>query len=628
MRVLVFLLFMLVLMIPITEGKLIDTPEAVSYLNARVEKTGSAYLESLGAGANAVELRMMLSIPQDTKAQNTELVSVTGPDSYDYSKDKFGNDVIEIVWNNPGINTHLNYSLLFDVEITNNQADPTGKTFQITDMIRATPTMKQKAYELTQGLGDKEGIMKLGSWTYDWIDYDLAFQNTQKTADWIYENRKSVCDGHANLMIAMLRAVGYNAYYVIGYAYTEENLDPINPNYWGPHGWVEVEHKGELITIDPTWAESPVDATHIKFANTPDSNYTEYVEMLASRISLNWIRNDPTITMIEKEERPRVGIETTVIPEILKSESYGMIITDLTATTEQKCVLGRLKIQSCKSGDDDFFSFEREYNEIYFCDNGRVYWIIQSPSLQQGVEYMCPVSIHGMGTDEKIDMSAIAGIDEGDISISTEKSVLSGEEFSLSTIVENHGLMGLDTRVYLFFDGEMYTRSMSVSSGGMESYDWNLDAPQSPGEYEISVFSSTGDYAKETINTVDVKYISIENITSPSEVLLGDAVHVNVTVRGLESSGLGTMSVSLGDNKEDMDFILKPDEEKSFVFIFEPDQPGRLDLSVDVFSGERYEAGFSGFVDIKKEESFFEGIMAQIQGFFSWITLSIQGMIG
>jgi transglutaminase-like putative cysteine protease len=629
MRKILFFVLVLLVIIPLSQAKLLDTPEAVSYLEAKVTKTGSAYLGSQGFGANAAEVRIKLSIPQDTGTQSTELVSVTGPDEYEYSVDDFGNEIMEVVWENPALDTYLNYTLVFDVIVTDSQDSPSGKGFPLTGMVKATPEMKQKAYELTQGLGEKESMMKLGSWVYDWVDYDRAYQGAESSAGWVYINRKSVCDGHSNLLISMLRALGYNAYYVIGYAYTEENLDPINPNYWGPHGWVEVEHEGELLTIDPTWAESPVDATHIKFANTPDSNYTEYVEMLASRVSLNWERHEPLVTMKEKGEGGRVSTENMVIPGTLKPDSYGMIITDISAGTGQKCVLGRLSIKSCKSEDgDDFFSLGWTENEVYFCDNGRVYWILGAPFLQQGVEYTCPVSIYGMGVDERLTIPAIAGVDEGGVSISTKKTLLPGQDFNVSAVVENHGLMGLGTKAYLLFDGEAYTKSSSIPSGGEETVVWSLEAPQSPGDYVISVFSSTGDYAEEEVSVVSVRYISIANISYPEETRLGDAVHVNVTVKGLEEARIGRVAVSLDGEEDGMEFMIGPDKEKTFLLIFEPGEEGRKDLSVDIFSGERYEAGFSGSVNVVKEETFLEGIIRQIQEFFSWIVMTITGAFG
>ncbi len=626
-KILVFVLVLLV-MVPLSQAKLLDTPEGVSYLEARVTKTGSAYLESQGFGANAAEVRIKLSIPQNTGTQGADLVSVTGPDSYEYSVDDFGNDIIEIVWDNPPLDRYLNYTLVFDVVVTDSPDNPSGKDFPLTEMVKATPEMREKANELTQGLGDKEGMMRLGSWVYEWVDYDRAYQGADSSAGWVYENRKSVCDGHSNLMISMLRALGYSAHYVVGYAYTEENLDPGNPNYWGPHGWVEVEHDGELISIDPTWSESPVDATHIKFADAPDSNYTEYIELLASRVSLDWKRHEPTITMVDKRESPRVRIENTLLPGTIKSGSYGMIITDISAETGQECVLGRLSIQSCKSGDDDFFSIEWTENGLYFCGNTRAYWILLAPFLNKGVQYECPVSIYGMGLDERLTIPAMAGGDEGDVTVSTRKTLVSGQDFNVSALVENHGFMGREIDVYLMLDNVAYTKSPVIPSGGEEKLVWNLKAPQSPGEYTVGVFSSTGDYAEENVTVMDVKYIYIRNITYPAEAYLGDAVYVNVTLKGSEERREGRLSVSLDGEKDGTEFVIEPGEEKTFLLIFEPDEEGRKELSVDVFSEESYDAGFSGSVRVVKEEGFLEVLIGQVQGFFSWIVLTIGGAFG
>ncbi|HDD72593.1 MAG TPA: hypothetical protein ENG00_00715, partial [Candidatus Aenigmarchaeota archaeon] len=249
-------------------AKIIETPEAVRYLHARVSKSGSVFLEPEGILARVDSMNISLSIPQNTVRQKSRLISVEGPDSYQFFEDEWGNRVINLYWKNPDIGRDIDYEIIFDVEVSEKQEPAPGKTFPITDLIRPTEEIRRLSYKLATGLDEERAILKLAEWVYNAVDYRRDYRNLEKSGEWVFRNRKAVCDGHSNLLITMLRSLGYNAYYVAGYAYTEETLG----TYWGPHGWVEVELNGRLISIDPTWLESPVDSTHIKFSNSPDSN--------------------------------------------------------------------------------------------------------------------------------------------------------------------------------------------------------------------------------------------------------------------------------------------------------------------------------------------------------------------
>lgn len=623
-RILVLAALVLLVAVPFSEAKLFETPEAVRYLHARVEKTGSAFLEPTGIGASVAEIRVKLSVPQNFTGQEATLLVVQGPDGYNLSKDEFGNEIIELGWKEPDINTYLNYTLVYDVRVGDSLQGAPEKDFPLTDMIRATPDMRQDAYEITWGLGEKERILRLGSWVYDWVDYDKTYENTQKSAQWVYENRKAVCDGHSNLLISMLRALGYNAYYVIGYAYREQQQE----SYWGPHGWVEVEYEGELMTIDPTWAESPVDSTHIKFANAPDSNYTEYMETLASKIKVNWERREPVITMIEKEEGPLLSMESKTMPHTLLSSSYGMISAEIEPLVPQDCVMGRLKIQGCMSGTGEFFSFTEESREVLFCGNKTIYWFLKTPKMQSGVEYTCPVTIYGMGSEERVSTKSSSGQDTTGLSISTEKVLLPGQEFTVSASLANAGFGPETAEVYMFFGSLVKTETLSIPPGSTGRTEWILFAPHYTGEYPLRVFSSAGDYAEENITVVDVRYISLEDVVFPPDAREGEPVCINVTVMGHEKATMGTITIALNGSEESRDFIAEPGKEKTFIFIMEPDSPGNKDFSVDVLAGSRYEAGFSGQIAIIREKTIIDNIADAVNGFLYWFASLFGGVVG
>ena len=75
----------------------------------------------------------------------------------------------------------------------------------------------------------------------------------------VLEGKKAECQGHTFLFTAFARAMGIPTRVVNGIAYA--------PEYQGflYHSWAESLVDGHWISIDPTFGQIPVDATHIKF---------------------------------------------------------------------------------------------------------------------------------------------------------------------------------------------------------------------------------------------------------------------------------------------------------------------------------------------------------------------------
>jgi len=94
----------------------------------------------------------------------------------------------------------------------------------------------------------------------DWID-----QNIQQEAVDVFsaldvlESKKAECQGHAYLYTAFARSLGIPSRVVNGIVYSKF--------YQGflYHTWSESHLGGQWVAIDPTFAQLPADATHIKF---------------------------------------------------------------------------------------------------------------------------------------------------------------------------------------------------------------------------------------------------------------------------------------------------------------------------------------------------------------------------
>ncbi len=601
---------------PFVNAKLIGNPEAVSYMHTIVSKSGSVWFEKTGNFPRVESLDITLSIPQDTYNQKVRIVGVEGPDSYNITEDRWGNQVMKISWNRPDINRELPYNVSFDVKTYQKSGTAPGKSFPVTELTEASPEIKRVAYSQIQGLNGTEAMLALAAWVYYAVDYRMGYEGLQKSAKWVFENRKAVCDGHANLLISMLRSVGYNAYYVIGYAYTERTPG----RYFGAHGWVEAEYGGRLITLDPTWLESPADATHIKFSNAPDSNYSEYIWAMSSNVKVHWKRNEPSITLLEKEESPRISIHEDVIPETVGGGKSALIVADVAGREGYQCVLGRIEALSCstKSGRP-FLDIEERNRTMMFCGEDKVFWFARAPEVEKNMLYTCPVTVSGGGETVNRSVEVKRGRDDITLDVDTQKVLLPGENFVVRTVLSNEGFVDRDLKVYIAWNGELRKKDVTVGKRGSREIVWTLESPARPGEYRLTAFSSSGDRAEESLTVSERRRIRIVNVSVPSVVDIGRPLGVNITVLGLEDS-VGEIVVKIGEKEERRSFSIQGGEEKVFLFSSGSVKEGRMRLSVDVFSGNRnYEDGMVTSITISHERNWIEDLIERIGELFKWL---------
>ncbi len=104
---------------------------------------------------------------------------------------------------------------------------------------------------------------KLVHWVY--ANLGKSMDANGSTALQVLATRKGDCTEHALLFTTLARAAGVPAREVTGLAYVE-TPDPV----FGWHAWSEIYDGRQWVTMDPTWNEIRVDASHIKFADRSD----------------------------------------------------------------------------------------------------------------------------------------------------------------------------------------------------------------------------------------------------------------------------------------------------------------------------------------------------------------------
>jgi transglutaminase-like putative cysteine protease len=94
---------------------------------------------------------------------------------------------------------------------------------------------------------------RINQWVYDNIKKKITF--SLPSAVEVLETREGDCNEHTTLYVALARAAGIPSRIAVGLVYYEGSF------YY--HAWPEV-YVGEWVAMDPTFGQSPADATHIR----------------------------------------------------------------------------------------------------------------------------------------------------------------------------------------------------------------------------------------------------------------------------------------------------------------------------------------------------------------------------
>jgi hypothetical protein len=133
--------------------------------------------------------------------------------------------------------------------------------------VKATPRL-QSGHEKISGLakkivGDEKDPVKAAGLLKDWVYKNLkkSYHDSADDTLSVLANKAGKCTDHTILFVALARSLGIPAREVGGLAFVEGDK-PV----FGWHAWGEIHDGSQWVTVDPTWDELYVDATHIQFS--------------------------------------------------------------------------------------------------------------------------------------------------------------------------------------------------------------------------------------------------------------------------------------------------------------------------------------------------------------------------
>lgn len=211
-----------------------------------------------------------------------------------------------------------------NVEYMSGWMDEKAETkIEVPDRIRQAALRVTAQYE-----SNYDKARAIHEYVADTLYYDVDYAqhvtpSTYVTAEEVYDKGVSVCEGYANLTIAMLRCVGIPAAYIEGYAlgigsssadWAHADLTSSN------HAWVEAFVDGKWIVLDPTWDSKNTVINGKKNHMTTDFyRYFDITpEMLAAT---HFVISRPNVF-------GRRGTSDWALAEAQEAHHYGLITSD------------------------------------------------------------------------------------------------------------------------------------------------------------------------------------------------------------------------------------------------------------------------------------------------------------
>jgi hypothetical protein len=139
---------------------------------------------------------------------------------------------------------------------------------ETTEHTRATPKIQSDHAAIRKQalaiVGKEKDPLKVATLLSKWVYLKVrkTYAANADNALAVLDHLAGDCTEHSLLFVALARAAGLPAREVGGLAYVRSGGKPM----FGWHAWAEVHDGSQWVTIDPTWDEVYVDATHIKFS--------------------------------------------------------------------------------------------------------------------------------------------------------------------------------------------------------------------------------------------------------------------------------------------------------------------------------------------------------------------------
>ncbi len=606
-------------------AQVISDPENVTYMKAEVMQSGHITLNSGSPHATAQELSLRLYIPQENGRQSVTVSKVIGPDDYDFDDDGYGNRQIVLHWGRPRLDSEIDYLVETVVEVESKSSGDV-RDFPVTSVIHPSQGIMEAAYNAGGSEKSILGMLLLSNWVNEYVDYDLSCEKEAFPAAWVFDEGRGTCDEFSNLLLSMLRTLDYDAWYVAGYAYLGGKQE--GGESFGPHAWVEARLLGKTHSFDPTWAESPVDATHVTFAKLPDSNFTEHTEVKSRDVSIGWEKEETRLEIVEYRESPRITTVLEAVPESVVGGKSVMIIADMEA---EGCVATNLRIASCvDDGGSSLIGIEKTKQAVSFCDSARFFWFGETPHVRRGIKYTCPVTAAGGGGTAKASVSITSDIgDAVDMALSSQKIVIPGQQIDVTTGLRNAGFKELDLRVFAVFGDEIEERDLSLKHGESGEASFTFTAPESPGEYDLSVFASSGDLRSETITVISDRKLKITEIKMTKSIEAGTYGLLNVTVFNTGEETTGSVTFQFEGNTETKSVTVGKESESTVGFEFTSETEGTKSVMVSLLNSKGiYKDGWSGNVEVYRTQTLKEEVSDGIEAIIMAILDFFRSLFG
>jgi hypothetical protein len=418
-------LFLMILVLSTPAFADITNPQLVNKMRAEIVEVGSV---EVSGNVNNIDLN--LSIPQEDSYQKIESFEVSDNNglcinscSYKFIYDKFGNKLLSINWKNPSSNINFKIKSVASVDRRYSIEKKTNQEFlKPTILVQSTDSEIADIASNARGT-DFEKVAYLSKWINENIRYNTVYSDINIPAKEILNVKVGVCKEFSNLLVSFLRNLGYYSAVDVGYVHPGKIYTTGN---FQPHGWTEV-YANEGIISDPTWGEvGYLDATHIKFATLPDSSWTFSSIYSIGFGNFKVILRDTNVSvkLLNYEESPILSFSSEFLENKIW-EGYAVLKTDLTA---DRCLLTRIDIRSCSSGEREFLQKITKENVTYFCNKKSLFTIFKVPELQRNMQYTCPIGVLIYGSEQKNVPLTMSNVELSTTKLTVDKSTASPKE--------------------------------------------------------------------------------------------------------------------------------------------------------------------------------------------------------
>jgi len=593
-KLMLLISFLLLPTIALAQTQNITNPQIVSNMVVDIVETGSV---SITGPLDSLELN--LSIPQDDEYQDISTFEVsdqnencnTATCSYKFIFDKYDNKLLQINWKN--LKSSVTFSVRSVVSI-NRRAGFPSKNF--TDFLLPTslvqsldPTIAQLA-AIGRG-NDFDKVAILSEWINQNVQYDTVYSDVSLSATQVLNTRKGVCKEFSNLLVSLTRNTGFYSAVAVGFVHPGRVY---KGDKFEPHGWAEVYTSGGIVA-DPTWAEvGYLDATHIKFATLPDSNWI--FETANGRgfgsFSITLGQINTTVRVLSFKESPLVTVSSSLLADTV-GEGYAVVKTDLTTN---RCLLTRVDSFSCLDQNRNEFLTSLNPTQIpHFCDQKSIFSIFKVPeSLSPSLRYTCPLSIVPYAGDQQ----------NVQVTISRQSAQPVKLFLDRTTVVPGEKITATATNAHLFTDSGSY---------GLNSLE--IIAPTT----NFTVFAySGGSLAQQNVTVINIKPFDVA-LSVPSFLKINVPNAFNVLVKNLFTKNQTVSVRSRGTTQ----VRTIGTEAEIFNFTFTPANKDDNVIQVIVSSSD-FSTTVSKVVPV--EGSFFYDIIDAITNFFSTVINAITNL--